>query len=97
LTQESFATLDQVAASLLVHEDVRLEIGGHTDATGGRAHNVELSIRRAESVRQYLIQKGVAADRLEAKGYGPDRPIASNRTREGRAANRRVELNRLDE
>ncbi len=97
LTRESFVILDEVAASLIAHPEVKqIEIGGHTDATGSRRHNRELSIRRAISVKNYLVSKGVAASRLVSRGYGPDRPIATNRTRAGRAQNRRVELTRLD-
>lgn len=97
LTPESFEALDQVAASLLAHADVRVEISGHTDATGSRRRNNELSIQRALSVKEYLVQKGIDPDRMEAKGYGPDRPIATNATRDGRSQNRRVELSRLEE
>lgn len=96
LTDSSHAILDRVAASLRDLPDVRVEVGGHTDSTGGRALNQRLSQARAEAVRDYLISKGVAADRLEARGYGPDEPVATNRTAEGRAQNRRVELKRID-
>jgi OOP family OmpA-OmpF porin len=58
--------------------------------------NVKLSQARADAVRDYLVSKGVSADRLSTKGYGPDRPIASNDTAEGRAKNRRTELNKLN-
>jgi outer membrane protein OmpA-like peptidoglycan-associated protein len=92
LTPESYAVLDQVAASLVAHPEVRIEISGHTDATGSHKHNMELSLARAISVRTYLASKGVAPGRMVAKGYGPDRPIATNRTAAGRAQNRRVEL-----
>ena len=73
-----------------------MEIGGHTDSTGEDAYNMGLSQRRAESVRSYLVSKGVKASRLEAKGYGETKPVASNDTNEGRAKNRRVELKKLD-
>ena len=96
LEESSFATLDEVAESLIANPSVRIEIGGHTDATGSRTRNTELSIQRAEAVRQYLMDRGVDPDRLEARGYGPDRPIATNSTRAGRAENRRVELTRID-
>jgi OOP family OmpA-OmpF porin len=69
-----------------------IEVAGHTDASGGAARNRELSRQRAESVRQYLISKSIAKARLQAKGYGPDKPIAGNDTPEGREANRRVEF-----
>jgi outer membrane protein OmpA-like peptidoglycan-associated protein len=92
LTPASHAILDEVAASLLVHTDVRIEIAGHTDNSGTRQRNTELSLARAEAVRAYLIARGVALDRLAARGYGPDVPVASNGTEAGRAQNRRVEL-----
>ncbi len=72
---------------------MKIEIGGHTDATGARATNLRLSLGRAMAVRAYLVSKGVSPDRLVAKGYGPDKPVSDNRTVEGRAQNRRVELN----
>ncbi len=92
LLPESAATLDEAAATLLKHPEIKAEVAGHSDSTGPRAFNVQLSRERAESVKNYLISQGVAADRLTAAGYGPDRPVADNATREGRAVNRRVEL-----
>ncbi|MBN1984202.1 MAG: OmpA family protein [Chitinivibrionales bacterium] len=92
----SYKVLDEIAESLVEWPEVRVEIQGHTDNTGKPAKNLELSQQRAETVRQYLIGKGVAADRLTAVGYGKERPIADNKTASGRAQNRRVELNRLD-
>jgi outer membrane protein OmpA-like peptidoglycan-associated protein len=70
----------------------RVAIEGHTDSAGDAVKNRALSQERAEAVATYLTQKGIAAERLTAKGHGPDNPIASNRTAEGRAKNRRVEL-----
>jgi outer membrane protein OmpA-like peptidoglycan-associated protein len=96
LTPESQTILNGVAESLVANEEIRVQVSGHTDNTGGRALNQRLSRQRAESVRQYLIERGVAADRLTAVGYGPDKPVASNRTTEGRTQNRRVELTRLN-
>ncbi len=96
LVQSSRFVLDEVAKSLVANPDVRLEVAGHTDNTGGRALNERLSNARAASVKDYLIAHGVAADRLESKGYAFDRPIASNKTVAGRAINRRTELNRLN-
>ena len=88
--------LDRVAISLLAYPEIRVEVAGHTDSKGSRALNVRLSQKRAESVRDYLIGKGIGAERLVAKGYGPDKPMATNDTDEGRAQNRRTELNKLD-
>jgi outer membrane protein OmpA-like peptidoglycan-associated protein len=96
LTPSSYTVLDEVAASLVANPTVRIEIGGHTDATGARAMNLRLSLGRAMAVRAYLVSKGVSPDRLVARGYGPDKPVADNRTVEGRAQNRRVELNLLE-
>jgi outer membrane protein OmpA-like peptidoglycan-associated protein len=96
LKAESAATLDKVAEGLKGNPDVRVEIGGHTDAQGDDAHNMQLSRDRANSVRAYLLDKGVSPVQLEAKGYGETHPIADNKTAAGRARNRRVELKRLD-
>jgi outer membrane protein OmpA-like peptidoglycan-associated protein len=96
LTPASLAILDDVAEQLVAAPDVKVEVAGHTDAGGARARNIKLSLARAESVRAYLIMKGVPAERLVARGYGPDSPIASNKTEAGRALNRRVELRRID-
>ncbi len=96
LTPESQVILDAVASSLVVNDDIKVRVGGHTDNTGSAALNKRLSAARAEAVRQYLISKGVAADRLTAAGYGPSQPVASNKTAAGRAQNRRVELTRVN-
>lgn len=96
LTPESQAILDGVAESLVANEEIKVQVGGHTDNTGTRALNQRLSKARAETVRQYLVDHGVAADRLTSKGFGPDKPVASNKTADGRAQNRRVELTRTN-
>jgi len=96
LTAESQAILDRVAESLVAAPEVNLEVQGHTDNTGSAANNTRISQARAEAVRQYLIGKGVAANRLTARGYGPTQPVASNTTPQGRAQNRRVELRRTN-
>jgi outer membrane protein OmpA-like peptidoglycan-associated protein len=88
--------LDQVAESLLAWPNVNAEISGHTDSSGNDAANKKLSQARADSVRQYLISKGVAESRLTAVGYGEEKPIADNKTAEGKQLNRRVELNRTN-
>lgn len=95
LTADAQAILQGVAQSLVANPELRVEVQGHTDNTGGRALNVRLSKARAAAVRQFLIDKGVDAKRLTAKGYGPDKPATSNDTPEGRAENRRVALERL--
>jgi outer membrane protein OmpA-like peptidoglycan-associated protein len=73
-------------------EILKVEVQGHTDNVGPQEYNVKLSDRRAASVRKYLESKGIASDRMVSKGYGPDKPIGSNDTEEGRADNRRVEV-----
>ena len=95
LESASYTVLDQVAASLAAHPEVRIEIAGYTDNTGSAAVNTRLSAARALSVRAYLARRGVAPARMRAKGYGPANPVAPNETVEGRALNRRVELHRL--
>ena len=94
LLPESMNVLNSIANDLLDNPDLNIEIGGHTDNTGSAATNRRLSKERAETVRAYLVGKGIPAARLTSMGYGPDRPIASNKTEDGRAANRRVELKR---
>ena len=96
LRPESHRILDEVADSLKDWPDLRVEVQGHTDSTGSSAHNQALSNRRAASVKAYLVSRGISASRLEAKGFGEDRPIASNETTEGKQKNRRVELNKID-
>jgi outer membrane protein OmpA-like peptidoglycan-associated protein len=95
LTAASYSVLDQVAASLVAHPEVRVEIAGYTDSTGSVRVNTRLSAARALAVRAYLAREGVATERMRAKGYGPANPVASNETAAGRAQNRRVELHQL--
>lgn len=93
LRPRSLPVLDDVAALLRVHPELaRIRITGHTDDRGGADHNQMLSRQRAEAVRQYLIARGVAGERLDAVGHGESRPIAPNRRAAGRALNRRVDL-----
>ncbi len=96
LKPESLAILDKVATSLHDWPEVKVEVGGHTDSTGPRAHNMELSNARAKAVKDYLVSKGIDASRMTTAGYGPDKPIADNAKDVGRAKNRRVELKKLD-
>jgi outer membrane protein OmpA-like peptidoglycan-associated protein len=96
LTDDSVAILDRVVNTLRTHPEVKLEVSGHTDSRGDDAYNKDLSERRAVSVMKYLVEHGVNADSLIARGYGEERPIAGNDSKEGMAENRRVELNRLD-
>jgi OOP family OmpA-OmpF porin len=92
LTAGSMAVLDETAATLAKNPDLKAEVAGHTDNRGAAARNRVLSQQRAESVMRYLVSKGVNAANLTARGYGPDQPVADNRTEQGRNANRRVEL-----
>jgi outer membrane protein OmpA-like peptidoglycan-associated protein len=92
LTAGSSVDLDKVVESMKQYDDLRIEVQAHTDNMGDAAYNQYLSEQRAESVRDYLVDKGIAADRMEVKGYGETQPIADNNAREGRAKNRRVEL-----
>ncbi len=92
LTSESLAILDSVADALSQVPATSLEIGGHTDSLGDYNYNVDLSAARAEAVRRQLASRGIADERMFARGYGPDSPIATNDTRAGRASNRRIEF-----
>jgi outer membrane protein OmpA-like peptidoglycan-associated protein len=85
--------LDQVATALNVSESAsKIIVQGYTDSRGSAALNQDLSTRRAESVKDYLVSKGVAGERLSSEGLGPSNPVADNETAEGRANNRRVEI-----
>ena len=87
------ARLNQVSEALLSTDSLRnLVVEGHTDSIGSEAYNMQLSQRRADSVRSYLISRGYPADKIEASGIGEIRPIASNSNPEGRSNNRRVEI-----
>jgi MYXO-CTERM domain-containing protein len=91
IEKRSYPLLDQVAAVIQSHPHLLLiQVEGHTDDRGGAAYNILLSQARATAVADYLISKGVERDRLVARGYGPTRPVDSNGTLTGRAANRRV-------
>jgi outer membrane protein OmpA-like peptidoglycan-associated protein len=92
IRSDFFPVLDSVAQVLYKFTDTRLQVTGHTDSTGARDYNYNLSNRRATSVSNYLASRGVDQNRMITQGVGPDRPIASNDTESGRASNRRVEL-----
>ena len=93
IKKSSYKILDDIAKIFIANPTYLVEVQGHTDNVGKYEYNIDLSERRAQSVRTYLINKGVPAERLTAHGYGPDKPIADNKTKEGRAKNRRVEFN----
>ena len=85
--------LDEVATEMRHHPEIKkVQIEGHTDSRATREHNQKLSEERAESVKSYLVGKGVSAQRLTTKGFGQDKPIADNKTEEGRFKNRRVDF-----
>jgi OOP family OmpA-OmpF porin len=92
LLKGSFPLLNRAVKVLKDYPDVRLEIGGHTDNRGKADYNRDLSQKRADAVKDYLIKQGIGPDRLEAVGYGMDRPLASNKTQVGRSKNRRTEF-----
>jgi OOP family OmpA-OmpF porin len=89
---KSFKVLDAAVKVLKEFERLPLTIEGHTSSEGKREKNMELSKARAESVKAYMVSKGVAAGRLHSIGYGPDKPVADNKTAKGKAANRRIEF-----
>lgn len=95
LTVESSKILDGIAAGLRGQGGMKVQIVGHTDATGGTEHNLKLSKLRALAVKSYLMGKGIAPTRMTTQGYGESKPIAENKTPAGRAQNRRVEFNVL--
>jgi outer membrane protein OmpA-like peptidoglycan-associated protein len=85
--------LNEVADALIKgNPDSNITVEGHTDSQGQRQYNLDLGKKRADAVRDQLVSRGVAADRIKAVGVGPDRPVADNKTAEGRANNRRVEI-----
>ncbi len=89
----SFPLLDEVAQILIDHPELtRIRIEGHTDSRGGAKYNLDLSKRRAASVRAYLIQKGISSDRLESEGYGEGRPLVQGENESAWARNRRVDF-----
>ena len=94
IDRRSFPLLDNVARVISAHPEIsRVRIEGHSDSKGKRDKNVQLSQRRADAVRQYLVDKGVEEGRLTAQGFGPDRPVVENaRTNAEHAQNRRVEF-----
>lgn len=92
LTPAGTEVLDQMSAAMLKLKGVKVEVIGHTDNAGSRAGNLSLSQARAEAVKAYIVGKGIAAETIAVSGEGPDRPVADNRTAEGKARNRRIEF-----
>lgn len=92
LQPEAYIVVDELAEYLKRKEDEKIEVGGHTDNVGKAEANIILSTNRANTVRAYLLTKGIAPERVTAKGYGMTVPIAENTTTEGRGLNRRTEV-----
>ena len=92
LKPESFSELDRLYKFLSDNPEVKIEISAHTDSKGSDEYNLNLSQKRAESVVNYLVTKGIGSSRMIPKGYGKSHPVADNSTEEGRALNRRVEM-----
>lgn len=92
LRQSSYAELNELLEYLQHHSDIKVEIAGHTDNTGTTAHNLKLSQERANTIRNFLIKKGISPQRVAAKGYGANEPIADNESETGRQLNRRTEV-----
>jgi OOP family OmpA-OmpF porin len=95
LVPESYYALDEIVKTLREHSTIEIEIRGYTDDTGGFATNQLLSERRAYAVKKYLIDHSIDLQRLRITGYGERDPIANNMTSEGRAANLRIEFERI--
>ena len=89
---DSYPILDEISSILYSHPTMELRIEGHTDSSGSQRYNLRLSDERAGSVRSYLVRTGISADRMASVGFGEERPIETNDTADGRAANRRVEF-----
>ena len=89
---ESLPIIDQIAALMKGHADLKLGIEGHTDNVGTPASNKTLSEQRAKAILDAVVNQGIAANRMAAIGWGQDKPVADNRTEDGRAKNRRVEI-----
>jgi OOP family OmpA-OmpF porin len=97
IKKEDYPTLQKLYMSFIKNPKFKIEIGGHTDNVGDEENNHRLSQRRADAIKQYLIQKGISEDRIATKGYGEKGPVASNDTELGRAKNRRTEIKVIEE
>ena len=92
IKSEAGAILDRLVAFMNENKDKRVALSGHTDSIGTPAYNQKLSERRVNSVKDYVVKKGVNSGRISGQGFGESKPIADNKTKEGRAKNRRVEI-----
>ena len=95
INPSSAETLEKALMTLKTYSDIEVEISGHTDKIGAYEMNIKLSQRRADAVKKWLVEKGIDPKRITAQGYGPDKPIAPNSTKEGRQKNRRIEFVRI--
>ena len=84
--------IDRISQIMIQYPQTRIRVEGHTDSTGKLAYNQQLSLRRADAVKNLLVQRGVAPSRISSTGYGPSQPVATNDTAVGRRMNRRVEI-----
>jgi len=103
ILKQSFPILDNLVALLNEYKDAKIVVEGHTDNVGNKAANKKLSQQRADAIKAYVVKKGISADRIQAIGYGDERPAdgstdikAGNKTPQQRAANRRVEIKNID-
>jgi outer membrane protein OmpA-like peptidoglycan-associated protein len=97
IKSDSRPRLDNAVTVMKKYPDIRIRIVGHTDTQGSYRHNIDLSKRRAKSVKQYMVDNGIDDSRIETQGVGPDQPVDTNDTTEGRARNRRIEFLIIDE
>ncbi len=97
LTTSSYVALNQLVEALKAKPSLVIEIAGHTDNVGTYENNLKLSQARAESVRNYLLSKGISPERVQARGYADTQPVASNDTEQGKAKNRRTEVRIISE
>ncbi len=96
VTANAEKVLEQIYVILKDHPELKVEIAGHTDGLGARTTNLKLSQARAEAVVQWLVAKGIPGSQMVAKGYGEDKPIATNKTKAGREQNRRIEVDVIE-
>lgn len=92
ILKSSYSELNELVQYLKLKPSINIEISGHTDSDGDEKTNMDLSLKRANAVKTYLIQHGVSSTRISVKGYGETRPIANNGSEEGKAKNRRTEV-----
>ena len=90
--KQTFPVLVSITSILKEHPTAKFSLEGHTDSTGKAANNIILSKERAAAVKNYLVENGISTERLTSEGYGDTKPIESNKTTKGKAANRRVEV-----